>query len=75
VLPAGVEQFALLLPWTRCVAVLRCGLMGSSPSGLSAIWGLHSQLLMAQLSVGVLLAYATLAVGLALRAFSRATLH
>jgi len=73
-LPAGVKQFALLLPWTHCVAVLRYGLMGPSASGLHAIWGLHSELEMALLSVAVLLAVATLTVGLALRAFSRATL-
>jgi ABC-type polysaccharide/polyol phosphate export permease len=72
-LPAGVEQLALALPWTHCVAVLRYGLMGSSASGLRAIWHLHSELKMALLSIAVLLAFATLTVGLALRAFSRAT--
>jgi ABC-2 type transport system permease protein len=72
-LPAGVRQFALLLPWTHCVAVLRYGLMGSSASGLHAIWGLQSQLAMALLSIAVLLAFAVLTVGLALRAFNRAT--
>jgi ABC-2 type transport system permease protein len=74
-LPAGVRQFALLLPWTHCVAVLRYGLMGSSASGLGAIWHLRSELEMALLSVAVLLAFAGLTVGLALRAFSRATLR
>jgi ABC-type polysaccharide/polyol phosphate export permease len=73
-LPAGVKQFALLLPWTHCVAVLRYGLMGSSGSGLHAIWGLHSQLAMALLSITVLAAFAALTVGSAMRAFSRATL-
>jgi hypothetical protein len=72
-LPDGVRQFALALPWTHCVAVLRYGLMGSSASGLEAIWHLHSELEMALLSVAVLLAFAGLTVGLALRAFSRAT--
>ena len=73
-LPAGIKQFALVLPWTHCVAVLRYGLMGPSASGLHAIWHLHSQLEMALLSTTVLLAFATLIVGLALRAFRRATL-
>jgi ABC-2 type transport system permease protein len=71
--PAGVKQLALALPWTHCVAVLRYGLMGSSASGLRAIWHLHSELEMALLSIAVLLAFATLTVGFALRAFSRAT--
>jgi ABC-2 type transport system permease protein len=73
-LPAGVKQFALALPWTHCVAVLRYGLMGPSASGLRAIWHMHSELEMALLSVAVLLAFAILTVALALRAFSRATL-
>ncbi len=72
-LSAPVRQFALVLPWTHCVAVLRYGLMGPSASGLHAIWHLHSELEMALLSITVLLAYATLAVSLALRAFNRAT--
>jgi ABC-2 type transport system permease protein len=73
-LPAGVKQFALVLPWTHCVAVLRYGLMGPSASGLHAIWHLHSQTTMALLSIAVLLAFATAAVALALRVFNRATL-
>jgi len=72
-LPAGVKQFALLLPWTHCVAVLRYGLMGPSASGLHANWHLRSELEMALLSIAVLLAYATLTVSFALRAFNRAT--
>ncbi len=74
-LPEGVKQVALVLPWTHCVAVLRYGLMGSSASGLHAIWHLHSEAAMALLSVAVLLAFAALTVGLALRAFGRATLR
>jgi ABC-2 type transport system permease protein len=73
-LPDGVRQFALLLPWTHCVAVLRYALMDPSASGLHAIWHLHSELAMALLSTAVLLGFAGLAVGYALRAFSRATL-
>jgi ABC-2 type transport system permease protein len=73
-LPEGVKQFALILPWTHCVAVLRYGFIGPSASGLGEIWHLHSQLEMALLSVAVLVAFATLMVGLALAAFRRATL-
>ena len=73
-LTPGVRQFAYLLPWTHAVAVLRYGLMGGTGSGLHAIWDLHSNVAMAFLSVGVLAAFAALALGLALRAFERATL-
>ena len=73
-LPAGVRQFAYVLPWTHAVAVLRYGLMGGSASGLHAIWHLRSNAEMALLSIAVLAAFAALTVGLALRAFERATL-
>jgi ABC-type polysaccharide/polyol phosphate export permease len=73
-LPAGVKQFAYLLPWTHAVAVLRYGLMGPGASGLHAIWHQQSTVAMAALSIGVLAAFAALTVGLALRAFERATL-
>ena len=73
-LPGGVKQFAYALPWTHAVAVLRYGLMGGSASGLHAIWHLRSNVEMALLSVAVLTAFAALTVGLALRAFQRATL-
>jgi ABC-2 type transport system permease protein len=73
-LPAGVRQFALLLPWTHCVAVLRYALMGGPASGLHAIWHLHSEIVMALLSTAVLLGFAAVAVGFALRSFARATL-
>jgi hypothetical protein len=73
-LPTGIKQISPLLPWTHAVAVLRYRLMGPSASGLQEIWHLHSQAVMAALSIGVLLGYATVAVALALRAFSRATL-
>jgi ABC-2 type transport system permease protein len=73
-LPDGVRQFALVLPWTHCVALLRYGLMGSSASGLEAIWHMRSATEMALLSLAVLVAFAALTVGLALRAFRSATL-
>ena len=73
-LPSGIKQFAYALPWTHAVAVLRYGLMGGRASGLHAIWHLQSNIGMALLSLGVLAAFAALTVGLALRAFERATL-
>jgi ABC-2 type transport system permease protein len=73
-LPVGVRQFAWALPWTHAVALLRFGLMGQNASGLHQIWHLHSQWLMAVLSLAVLAAYAALTVALAMRAFRRSTL-
>jgi hypothetical protein len=47
--------------------------MQGDPSGLHAIWHLHSETAMAALSTGVLAAFATLTVSLAVRAFREAT--
>jgi ABC-2 type transport system permease protein len=74
VLPAGVQQLALVLPWTHAVALLRYGLIGEGASGLHAIWHLSSPTLMALLSLAVLSVYASLTVLLAMRAFRRSTL-
>jgi ABC-2 type transport system permease protein len=74
-LPEGVRQFALLLPWTHAVAVLRYGFMGADASGLSQIWHMRSEAAMALLSLGVLAAFTALTVAIALRAFRRSTLR
>ncbi|HYZ99093.1 MAG TPA: ABC transporter permease [Acidimicrobiales bacterium] len=73
VLPAGIEQFALVSPWTHAVAVMRHGMMQGDDSGLEAIWYLGSETAMAALSVTVLALFATLTLSLAVRAFQRAT--
>jgi ABC-2 type transport system permease protein len=73
-LPVGVRQFALVLPWTHAIAVLRYGLMGANPSGPSQIWHLHSNTVMALLSIAVLALYACLTTALAIRAFKHSTL-
>lgn len=73
-LPAGVQDFALLLPWTHAVAVLRYGFMGADASGLGQIWHMHSQATMALLSLAVLALYAALTIALAMRAFRHSTL-
>jgi ABC-2 type transport system permease protein len=72
-LPAGVEQFALALPWTHAVALLRFGFMAGEPSGLEQIWHLHAEWAMALLSIAVLIVFTALMVVLALRAFAAAT--
>jgi ABC-2 type transport system permease protein len=74
-LPAGVRQFSFALPWTHAVALLRYGLMGGDASGLAQIWHVHSQTLMALLSLAVLGGYAVLTVAIAMRAFRRSTLR
>jgi ABC-2 type transport system permease protein len=71
VLPDGVRQLAWLLPWTHCLAVLRLGLMGDQASQLHEIWSLDNYWVMAALSLAVLVAFAALTMGLALRAFTR----
>ena len=73
-LPAGVRQFALLLPWTHAVAVLRYGFMGGDASGLDQIWHLQSDAAMALLSLVVLAVFTALTVALAMRAFRSSTL-
>jgi ABC-2 type transport system permease protein len=73
VLPAGVEQVGLLLPWTHAVALMRYGLMDGNPR-LDDIWHLGSDPLMAVLSTLVMLAYAGLMLTVAVRTFTRKTL-
>jgi ABC-type multidrug transport system permease subunit len=73
VLPAGIEQLAVLLPWTHALALMRYGLMHGSPSGLHDIWHLGSPELMAVLSLLVLVGFAVVSLGLAARVFKRTT--
>lgn len=73
VLPAGIEQLAILSPWTHAVAVLRHGMMQDTDPGLAAIWHLESATVMAALSILVLTVFAAATLGLAVRAFGRAT--
>jgi len=74
VLPAGLEQMTLALPWTHAMALLRYGLMEGSDPGLEAIWHLDSEVLMAGLSLAVLVAFAAVMLGLAVRVFHRKTM-
>lgn len=72
-LPATIQPFAWLLPWTHCVAVLRFGLLGDAASGLQALWPGHNTTAMALLSVAVLAAAATTTQVLSHRRFAAAT--
>jgi ABC-2 type transport system permease protein len=74
VLPAGVQQVGLLLPWTHAVALMRYGLMDGTNPRLDDIWHLGSEPLMAVLSTLVLLVYAVVMLTLAVRTFRRTTL-
>jgi ABC-type polysaccharide/polyol phosphate export permease len=74
VLPAGLEEFALVLPWTHALALMRYGMMEGTDPGLSDIWRLDSELLMAGLSLVVLAGFAGVLLGLAVRVFHRKTM-
>jgi len=73
VLPAGLKQAAYVLPWTHAVALIRYGLMQHNPSGLLDIWGVHSELAAAILSLAVLGAMAAASLAFAARVFVRTT--
>lgn len=71
-LPEGFRQFAPALPWTHAVGVMRYGLMKGTDPRLADVWHLHSQGLMAALSLLVLAAFAAVSLTIALRVFHRA---
>lgn len=73
-LPAGFEQVSLVLPWTHAVAIMRYGLMEGTDSGLSEIWGDHSEGLMAALSLTTLVAFMVYSLFVALRVFRKKSL-
>ncbi len=74
VLPTGLEQISLALPWTHALALLRFGLMEGTDPGLQAIWHMDSDVFMAGLSLAVLAAYAVIMLSLAVRVFHRKTM-
>ena len=72
-LPHWLGAVAKVLPLTHALALFRYGIAG--PSGVRAlhnIWGLHSAMAMAALSLLVLVAYATVAFAGAIRLFAKA---
>jgi ABC-2 type transport system permease protein len=74
VLPDAVKYLAYVLPWTHAVAIMRHGMMQDTDSGLGEIWGMHSEIAMAMLSVGALAAFAGVTLALALRVFNRSSI-
>lgn len=71
-MPAGLTYLARAIPLTHALALLRYGLVDPHASGLRAIWGMSNPTAMAALSLGVVVGFATLMLGLAVRVFSRA---
>lgn len=74
VLPAGMQQAALVLPWTHAVALMRYGLMDGTDPGLDDVWHLSSEPVMAALSTAVLVAFAAASLFVAVRTFRRTVL-
>jgi ABC-2 type transport system permease protein len=73
-LPEWLTWLARFLPLTHGLAVMRYGLLGD-PSGLHAIWNGGDPTAMAALSLLVVAAFAAVAIGLAIRVFTRAALR
>jgi len=69
-LPIFLRWITKFLPLTHTLAVLRYGLR-RDPSGLQAIWHMHSPAGMAALSLGVVAAFALLLTIASIRLFSR----
>jgi ABC-2 type transport system permease protein len=69
-LPVGLTWFARFLPLTHALALVRYGLL-SDPSGLHAIWRMHSTTAMAGLSLGVVGTFAALLLAVGMRVFTR----
>jgi ABC-2 type transport system permease protein len=74
-LPAGLAAFAKVLPLTHALALMRYGLVDKRGTGLHDIWGIHNVTAMAFLSLGVVVAFALLMVGVAVRVFTRSAVH
>ena len=74
VLPAPLQQVAMVLPWTHALAVIRYGLVEGSDAGLADIWGLDSEPLMAGLSLLVLAVFAVVTLTGAVKVFGRKSL-
>jgi ABC-2 type transport system permease protein len=68
-LPVGLTWLARFLPLTHALALVRYGLL-ADPSGLHAIWKMHSTTAMASLSLGVVGLFAALLLAVAMRTFT-----
>jgi ABC-2 type transport system permease protein len=71
-LPTWLADVAKALPLTHAVALFRYGLTGQGAQALHNTWGSGDVSSMALLSLGVVVAYALAALGLAMRLFAKA---
>jgi ABC-2 type transport system permease protein len=71
-LPGWLTSVAKVLPLTHALALFRLGLTSDGGQALHNIWGLSNDAEMAALSLGVLVAYGSLATLVAIRLFTRA---
>src|SRR6478752_3880853 len=67
----GLTAIAKALPLTHVLALMRYGALDRHGAGLRDIWGMTNTTVMAALSTAVVVAYAILFLGLALRVFRR----
>lgn len=72
-LPAAIEWFTRLSPWTHALAVMRHGMMQGTDPGVGDIWQLGSDTTMAALSLAALAVFAAATLTLATRTFTRTT--
>jgi ABC-type polysaccharide/polyol phosphate export permease len=73
VLPVGVEHLARALPWTHALALMRYGLMEGTDSGLTNIWHMNSEPLMAALSMATLVGMTVVSLAVMVQVFYRKT--
>jgi len=71
-LPTWLADVAKALPLTHAVALFRYGLTGQGAQALHNIWGGTDVASMAMLSLAVVVAYAGIALGFAIRLFAKA---
>lgn len=74
-LPAGLAAFAKALPLTHALALMRYGLVDRRGTGLRDIWGMHNVTAMASMSLAIVIAFALLMLGVAIRVFTRAAVR
>jgi ABC-2 type transport system permease protein len=70
-LPAWLDGIAKVLPLTHAVALFRYGLTTQGTQALHNIWGMSDPTRMALLSLAVVVAYAAIALTLAIRLFTK----
>jgi ABC-2 type transport system permease protein len=70
-MPGALTAIAKVMPLTHALALLRFGFIDPSGKGLHDIWGLHSVIGEAWLSLGVVALFAAALTAISIRAFER----